>query len=154
MDGVVEAIDEHPFVGPLDGGQGPGQPPGRVGQNRAVGGVGVAAHCVRLQLHVEQALHAESDLGDALPGDAAALPDAGVGSEEAAVLFHELLHVRAADLLVALDAELDGAGQPAPHLLPGPQGGQAGGDVALVVGNASPVQLAVALRGLEGRRRP
>ena len=70
------------------------------------------------------------------------------------MLRHELLHVGAADLLVALDAELHGTRQLAPDLLPGPDGSQAGDDVALIVGDATTVQLPIAQGGLERGGRP
>ena len=152
--GVVKPLDQHPLVRPLDRRERPGQAPGGVGQHRTVGGVGVAVHGVRLQLDVEQPLHAQRDLGHALPGDAAALPDAGVGGQQPPLLRHKLLHLRAADLLVPLDAELHGAGQLAANLLPGPQRRQPGGDIPLVVGDAAPVQLALPQRRLKRRRRP
>ena len=84
----------------------------------------------------------------------------GVGEDDVVrgqhrlVLLEELAEVLGADLLLALDDELDVARQPGPGLQVRGHGGDVGHAPALVVGGAAAVQAAAALGGLEGRGLP
>ena len=77
-----------------------------------------------------------------------------VGGEEPAVPLQERLEAGRADLLLALDEELEVQGQPARGLEPGAHRGDVGDEGALVVHRSPPVEAPVALGRLEGRRHP
>ena len=77
-----------------------------------------------------------------------------VGGEEPSVPLQEGLEAGRADLLFALDEELEVQGQPARGLEPGARGGDVGDEGALVVHRPPAVEAAVALGRLEGRRDP
>lgn len=128
-DAVVEALDEDAVgLGILDGVEGLHQPPGRVFHDGGVHGMGVSLGGADMELHVHQALVAQVDLGGAVGLLPAALPVVAVAAEEVAVGRRKLGKMGRADLLLALDEELDAAGQAPLGLEEGVDGADLGGD--------------------------
>ena len=58
------------------------------------------------QLDVANALEAQVNLGTTINIATTELPDAGIGQTKVAMIVHEILQVRRADFLCALDDEL------------------------------------------------
>ena len=100
---------------------------------------------------VRQATQARGERGDVDGGVGGVGDHDDVGREGVAVLGEQRGQRRRPGLLLALDEQQDAHRRPS---VEGPQGGEVGHHAGLVVGGPAPVQAAVALVGLEGRRGP
>ncbi len=141
---VVEEFGEHL-----------GEDGGGVGDGAAVHArVQVAAGAVQLNIEIEQAAQG---IGD---GDGVRIPHGGVADDDhlrieaIAIAFDRAGQVVAAALFLAFQQDGDGAGQFFARFLVGPQRFEEAHDLALVVGCATGIKLAVAHGGLEGRGGP
>ena len=109
---VVMVGDANPLVGTLQRGKRPDQAPGGIWEDRTTqAGVHVLGKAFDVELDVADAAHAHHLHGDVAVVDVAELPDAGIGRQFLGVLLYERGDVHTADLLFALDGELDVAGQ-------------------------------------------
>jgi hypothetical protein len=81
----------------------------------------------------------------------ASLPQAPIGAQQVGVLMAELLEVNRADLLLALDQEVDSDRQCAFSCQPGLDRLDSQHQVAFVVGHTAGVELAITRRWIEGR---
>ena len=155
LDGVVEPGDLDPAVGPLQAGQDRRQGIERVGDRAAVGaGMEVAVGPLDEELEVGQPLQAVGDRRHAGGELAGVGDDRVVAGQPLVVLGDVRLEVGPADLLLALDQELDVHRQRAGRLEPGLGGLQVGEHLPLVVGGPPGVEVAVADGRLERRREP
>src|SRR5687768_14109097 len=87
------------------------------------------------------------NLRPAVPTFPAELPNAGVGLAEVRMVFYKMLEVRRPDLLFAFDDELDRNWQLTADMAIRLHRRDAGGDVPLVVGNATAPDSAIANLG-------
>ena len=114
----------------------------------------VAVGPLHVELEVGQPLQAVGD-GRHARGELAGVGDDGVvAGQPVGVLGHVGLEVDPADLFLTLDQELDVDGERPGRLEPGLGRLQVGEHLALVVGGAAGVEVAVANRRLERRREP
>jgi hypothetical protein len=114
--------------------------------------IGVRARDVDLE--VRQAAQAVTDRRDAAIEHRRIGDHHDAGLQRLAVLAHEVVEMRRADFLFALDEHLDVHRKRSGLTQPGLDGLEVHEDLALVIGAAARVDLAVAHRGLEGRRDP
>src|SRR3954471_5257194 len=133
----------------LKSGEGPDETPHGAWDEGGLGGMEVATRSAGGELDAEHTLEAQGDVGSAVPGVGTELPDAALGMELAAMGGYESVEVGAADLLLALQEPDDAHGEGAAGGAHRVEGVEAGDDVALGVGHAAGVHLAVADLGGE-----
>ena len=141
-------------VGVLHGSQSLHQPPGGVGGDGGVHGVGVPGGGLYLHVDVEQTLDAHGDLAGTALFLFAALPDVAVALDQIGMGLGKGSQVGRADLLLAFENQLHIAGQLAVGLQPCVDGAQAGGQAVLVVGHAPGIDDAVPDLGGKGIGEP
>src|SRR5207244_8779996 len=93
--------DAHAAVGSADTCECRVQPPSRARKNPCQARVRIVAQRLDVELDREVAFEPECDLGPSVESEAAALPQAAVGSEQLDVLLDDRLEVRARHLLLA-----------------------------------------------------
>src|SRR5206468_52915 len=106
-DRVVEAGDADARVRVAQAREREQQAPGRAGYGGRDARMRVGGECLDVEAYCQEALEAEPDLGPAVGERAAPLPQAGVRVEQLRVPAHDLVEVRTADLLLALDDPAD-----------------------------------------------
>ena len=114
----------------------------------------VAVGAGQAKFAIGDAAQAVGDGGHAGGELPAVADDHAIAREPIGVFFEELFEPHAADLLFALDQELQVQRQTALDGDPGLDAFQMGEQLAFVVGGAAGVELAVAAGGLERGRRP
>ena len=148
---VVEAGDRHAALLVDQARQDGAQGVGRIGHRAAErAGVEVAVRAGHAKLEVGQAAQAVVDGRDAGGELVAVANHHAVAGQPVGVLAKVLLQGVAADLLLALDEELQVQGQAALDGDPGLGALQVGEHLAFVVGGAAGVEVAVAAGRLEG----
>ncbi|MFP6890754.1 MAG: hypothetical protein VCF07_13570 [Nitrospinota bacterium] len=106
---VVESLDEDLFIGPLHGGERPGQPPGGVFVDLRLAAVKIHVRRAAGELEVAEPLVAQGENRHVFPEGV--LPDAPVRREQVLVRLDEGKQGGAADLLLAFDDVFDRAGE-------------------------------------------
>jgi len=134
--------------------QGPDQPPGGIGHQAGVGRMQVALRTTAAQLQVLISLQAQVEGDPLLLILAARLPEAAIGLQQVSVSLGQLCQMRAASLLFALNEELQSQRQLAEDGQVGLHRLDAGHEVALVIGDAPDIDLAITDGGLERGRQP
>ena len=117
-------------------------------------GVQVGAAAAQIDLEVDEAAQPVADRRHAAREHRRVGDDDDVGCEVGLVVADEVVEVRAADFFFAFEDDLDVHRQPAVLLQVRLDRLEVHEDLALVVGGAARVDLAVADRRLEGRRLP